>query len=50
MTCKVTRLNKDESDKYRKIKLFIGGKYKNEIRNRNKLAFFHKSMYLHKSP
>ena len=34
MTCKVTRLNKDESDKYRKIKLFIGGKYKNEIRNR----------------
>ena len=22
----------------------------NEIRNRNKLAFFHKSMYLHKSP
>ena len=50
MTCKVTRLNKDESDKYRKIKLFIGGKYKNEIRYRNKLAFFHKSMYLHKSP
>ena len=34
MTCKVTRLNKDESDKYRKTKLFIGGKYKNEIRNR----------------
>ena len=22
----------------------------NEIRNRNKLAFFHKSMYFHKSP
>ena len=34
MTCKVTRLNKDESDKYRKIKLFIGGNRENEIRNR----------------
>ena len=32
------------------IKGVLGGNRENEIRHRNKLAFFHKSMYLHKSP
>ena len=31
-------------------KEFLGGKDKNEIRYRCKLTFFHKSIYLNKSP